>query len=127
MTDEAREDALSYIARDKGLCLIRLADGSFALARYERTGATLDEIENYLRSDGSREADYGREQERRRAEWEILKSQIEWFRRHEQEQADRIRAGERVRGVAQRGVGPMSTPSEKYLNPNGGSAGVSSR
>jgi hypothetical protein len=126
MTDEAREDALSYIARDKGLCLIRLADGSFALARYERTGATLDEIEDYLRSDGSREAEYGREQERRRAEREVLKSQIEWFRRHEQEQADKIRAGERVRGVAQRGVGPASTPSEKYLNPNGGSAGVSS-
>jgi hypothetical protein len=45
MTDEDREDALRYAARLRGLSLIRMAAGSFALARYECTGATLDEIE----------------------------------------------------------------------------------
>jgi hypothetical protein len=62
--NEEREDALRYAARLRGLSLIRMADGSYALARYERTGATLHEIEAYMGTDGSAEAKAREETER---------------------------------------------------------------
>src|SRR5262245_48000906 len=64
LNDQDREDALRYAANRRGLSLVRMADGSYALARYERTGATLDEIEDYLFPDGLSE----REQQRHRAD-----------------------------------------------------------
>jgi hypothetical protein len=90
MTDEDREDALRYAARLRGLSLIRMAAGSFALARYECTGATLDEIEAYLGTDGSSEAEHRAQEERRQAQQQsMLDAQIEAARRRLQEEADR--------------------------------------
>lgn len=64
LDDEDREDALRYAANRRALSLIRMADGSYALARYERTGATLDDIEDYLFPDALSE----REQQCHRAD-----------------------------------------------------------
>jgi hypothetical protein len=57
-----REDRLRYAARLKGLALIRMAEG-YALAAYEFTGASLDEVEQYLGTDGSKEAAQRRAEE----------------------------------------------------------------
>jgi hypothetical protein len=55
MDSAEREDRLRYAARLKGLALIRMAQG-YAVAAYQFTGASLDEVEQYLGTDGSKEA-----------------------------------------------------------------------
>ena len=55
MDSAEREDRLRYAARLKGLALIRMAEG-YAVAAYQFTGASLDEVEQYLGTDGSKEA-----------------------------------------------------------------------
>jgi hypothetical protein len=55
MDSAEREDRLRYAARLKGLALIRMAQG-YAVAAVQFTAASLDEVEQYLGTDGSKEA-----------------------------------------------------------------------
>jgi hypothetical protein len=55
MDSGEREDRLRYAARLKGLALIRMAEG-YAVAAFQFTAASLDEVEQYLGTDGSKEA-----------------------------------------------------------------------
>jgi hypothetical protein len=77
---EDRENALQHAATRRGLSLICMADGSYALARYECTGATLDEIQAYLGTDGISEREQKRhqaeERERQRAATEAMHNRL---------------------------------------------------
>ena len=108
MTDEERKDALSHAASFKGFCLIRMADGSFALARHERNGATLDEIEAYWAAEGSRKAEYRWEQGRRLVT-EIYKDEFEWFRRRAQENANMKRLPNGATSGSEKGAASRSS------------------
>jgi hypothetical protein len=100
MTD--REDALRYAARRRGLSLIRIADGSYALVRYERTGATLDEIEAYLGTDDTSE------QERERQQYEAQTRQASYteamIRALLEEELERSKASKRKTEKIARGT-----------------------
>jgi hypothetical protein len=66
-----RERALQYAARLKGLSLVRTGD-TYALAQYRMTGATLDDIEAFLRADGGPRAGLRAAEGDRRADLRAL-------------------------------------------------------
>ena len=63
---DQQEETLRYAARLNGLALIRTGD-TFALANYELTDVTLDEVAGFLGSNVSSEAEYRIAPENRRA------------------------------------------------------------
>jgi hypothetical protein len=69
MTNDTREDDLRYAALTRGLALIHTATG-YALAEYKLTGASLDDVERYLGTDGSSEARQRDADERRQRDHE---------------------------------------------------------
>jgi hypothetical protein len=89
--DDTRENNLRHAARMRGLSLIRTTAG-YVLVEYKLTGATLDEIERFLGTDGSREAEQRRRDQQladKTVRW--LDATLEMFRKQDEERERDLR------------------------------------
>jgi flagellar motility protein MotE (MotC chaperone) len=90
--DDTRENNLRHAARMRGLSLIRATTG-YVLVEYKLTGATLDEIERFLGTDGSREAGQRRREEQQLADKTVrwLNATLKMFRKQDEERERDLR------------------------------------